>query len=414
MTWRRLWAICRKEWIQIRRDPRTLAVVWALPLSQLILYGYAMDFDLKNIRIAVVDYDRSAASRRLLDDFERNEHFVIERRLERAGDAERFVAAGEVRQAIIVPRGFQRALRRDEAAPVQVLLDGADPITGGTALGYTQGLVGRFSSEYGSMGVRGYGGMGEPDSRPAASPGSAAEGATASALPYAHTPTLPYSRAPALPRAAVDIRTRVLYNPELRSTNFIVPGLIAVLLTMLAALLTSNTVVRERERGTFEALIATPVRPIELMVGKLIPYVLLAFAQVFLVVIAGRVLFGVRLQGSLALLAGLSLVFLLAALGFGLLISTVARTQQLALMAAIMATVIPSMLLSGFAFPLRNMPGVLRLFSNVFPATHYLVIVRGIYLKGVGMEVLWRPTLVLMGFALLLLAACARRFRKEL
>lgn len=370
--WRRLWAICRKEWIQIRRDPRTLAVVWALPITHLLLYGYAMDFDLKDIRIAVVDHDRSHASRRLIWDLDRSEYFVVWERTDQEARAEELVLRAEVREAIIIPAGFEKALRRGVAAPVQVLLDGSDPTSGGTAFGYTQGLV-EHLIETGLAG--GQRGAGQPP---------------------------------------VVVQTRVLYNPALRSTRFIVPGLMAVLLTMLAALLTSNAVVREKERGTFEALIATPVRPIELMVGKLLPYVVLASAQVAVVIVVGWVAFGVVPQGSLALLAVLSLIFLLAALGIGLLISTAAHTQQLALMAAIMATVIPSQLLSGFAFPLRNMPAVLRLLSNCFPATHYLVIVRGVYLKGVGLDVLWKPAVILAGFAILTLAACARRFHKQL
>lgn len=387
--WRRLWAICRKEWIQIRRDPRTLAVIWLLPITQLLLFGYGMDFDLKRVHVAVADYDRSQASRVLVAAFDQSEHFEVIPAAGRAAEVERMVVDARARLGVVIPAGFERALRLGQPAPVQVLLDGADPTTGGTALGYTRGLIESFSREW----------LREHPIRAVAPAESGSDQAV-----------FVSSRQP----AALDVRARVLYNPELRSANFLVPGLMAVILTMIAALLTSNAMAREKERGTFEALIATPVKPLELMVGKLLPYVLLSAGNVLLVMLAGWLFFGVWPRGDVWLLAGLSLIFLLAALGTGLLVSTVAPTQQIALMAAIMVTVVPSMLLSGFAFPLRNMPPALRTLSNLFPATHYLVIVRGIYLKAVGWDVLWRPALILAGFATFFLLACARRFRKQL
>jgi ABC-2 type transport system permease protein len=207
---------------------------------------------------------------------------------------------------------------------------------------------------------------------------------------------------------------RFWYNPELKSANFMVPGLIAVILMMLSALLTSMTVVRERERGTIESLIVSPVMPHELMLGKLAPYVIIAFADVILVIAAGRVLFRVPLLGSPALVLVCSAIFLTAALGIGLLVSTLARNQQTAMTVAMLATQLPSMLLSGFLFPISAMPKVIQLLTNIIPARHFLVIVRGIFLKGSGLSLVWQPALVLLTLGIVLLALCSLRFRKRL
>jgi ABC-2 type transport system permease protein len=262
--------------------------------------------------------------------------------------------------------------------PVQFIIDGSDSTAASTAIGYAEAMIQQHSAKL---------------SRAALS---------RSGLP---------SGGAVVP---VDSRVRFWYNPELKSTNFIVPGLIAVILMMLSALLTSMTVVRERERGTIEQLIVSPIRPHELMLGKLAPYVVIAFFDVLLVIAAGRLLFHVPLVGSPALVLLLSALFLGAALGIGLLVSTVSGSQQTAMTLAMMTTLLPSMLLSGFLFPIRAMPVALQWLTNIIPARHFLVIVRAVFLKGSGLALLWQPALVLLAFGLVMLGLSSARFRKKL
>ena len=366
-----------KEFIQISRDMRTLGVVVVLPVVMLILYGYAINLDVKHLPMAVLDQDGSRASRDLIGAFSHGEYFDVTATLSStdAGDGGAGRRGGA--DGAGDPARLRRHLAAGRQAQVQLLFDGSDSTTASTAIGYANGIV-----QQQSVGL-------------------------ALAL-------LERRGIPARAASPLDTETRFWYNPELHSTNFIVPGLIAVILMMLAALLTSMTVVRERERGTIEQLIVSPVQPGELMLGKLLPYVAIAFFDILLVVAAGRLLFHVPLVGSAPLLLVLSVPFLGAALGIGLLISAVSPSQQTAMTLAFMTTLLPSILLSGFVFPVRAMPKVLQWFTLIIPARHFLVILRGIFLKGNGMELLWTPTLVLIGYAVLMLGLSASRFRKTL
>lgn len=382
MNGTRLRAISRKEWTHLFRDPRSLIVIFLQPVVLLILYGYAMDLDLKNVAMAVYDQDRSAASRALVRDVDESTYFHVRGSVADPRQIENVLDRGLVRFVLVIPAGFERDLAAGKSVSVQALFDGADSNTAGIALGYTQALL------------------------------------TEEALRLAQARSLATSatqRQPVSVRSVgLDVRTSVLYNPSLKSTVFLVPGLIAVILSMLSALLTSGAVVREREQGTLEQLVASPLHPTELMLGKLLPYVLLSLLDLILVVILGWFLFGVWPRGSLLALLGLTLLFLPFALGLGLLISTLAHTQQMALVGAFLATVLPSMLLSGFVFARQNMPSVLQYLSAIIPATHYLLIIRGIYLKGVGLAVLWPQALILLVFAAIMVALSSKRFTKRL
>ena len=378
MLWRTT-MIMWKEFIQIRRDPRLLAVVVVLPLVLLLIYGYAINLDVRMLALAVVDDDRSPASRELVAAFVNNEHFALRARPATVAAAGDLLDQGAVGAVLAIPRDFARDLQRDRAATVQLLVDGSDSTTANTAVGYAKTILQLAAARVTVDAVRRRGIGRDP----------------ATMLVISHRP-------------------RAFYNGELRSTNFIIPGLIAVILMMLAALLTSMTVVRERERGTIEALVVTPVRPLELMVGKLVPYVVIAYADVFLVVAASQLVFAVPLRGSLALVLVLSGVFLTAALGIGLLISTIAGTQQVAMTAGLMGTQLPSVLLSGFIFPVRSMPPALQWLTNAIPATHFVQILRSIFLKGAPLAQLWTPTLFLVAVGALMLMLSARSFRKKL
>ncbi len=371
-------AVAHKETLHIVRDPRSLIAALGLPVVLLVMYGFAVDFDLHSLPFAVVDHDASPASRRLIDTCASTHGFRFIGLLPSETDAERLFEQRRALVVLVIPPGFQRHLKSGREAPLQLLLDGADGSTANIAQAYATNAV-----------------------------AAAGRALTQHELLVAGVPKH-------MLRAVIEVRTRVLYNPDLQSRLFLVPGLIGLILTMLAALLTSGVVVRERERGSFELLAASPVSARELVVGKLLPYFVLATADVVVTVAFGWVVFGVAPQGSLLLLFALALAYVAASLATGLLISCAAATQHTAMQLAIMATVVPTMTLSGFAFPVRNMPLPLQYLSQVLPATHFMVIVRGIILKGVGLTALWLPALKLVVIAAVLITLAIRRFRKTL
>jgi len=373
----RTWMIIWKEFVHIVRDWRTLAVVIILPVLMLVLYGYAINFDVKHLRMAVYDQDRSRASRDLIGGFSRGEYFDIVGSLDSHSEVTEALDSGRARAVLVIPVGFARDLASGRVAQIQLLVDGSDSTTASTAIGYAQAAIAQQSAEV-----------------------------TVAALQRAGL-----SAGSALP---VEARIRFWYNPELKSNNFIVPGLIAVILMMLSGLLTSMTVVRERERGSIEQIMVSPVMPHELMIGKLLPYVVIAFVDIVMVTAAGHVLFQVPLVGSIPLLLITSAIFLAAALGIGLLISVLSGSQQTAMTAAMMVTLLPAMLLSGFVFPVSAMPIALRALTYAIPARHFIVIARSIFLKGSGLSLLWPAVLVLVIYGVVLLGLSSLGFRKKL
>jgi ABC-2 type transport system permease protein len=377
-VWLRSAIIAWKEFVQIRRDWRTLAVVVVLPVLMLILYGYAINFDLRHVALGVQDEDRSPASRRLIEAFDRGENFAVDDTIESPAAATRALDAGDVRAVLVIPRGYAADLAAGRTATVQMLVDGADSTSATTAIGYAAAIVREHSGATTIEALRRRGVVVRDGFPP------------------------------------LEMRARFWYNPEQRSVNYIVPGLIAVILMMLSTLLTALTVVRERERGTIEQLIVSPLKSHELILGKLVPYALIAFVDVLLVMSAGRVLFGVRVVGSVPLLLTLSVFYLVSALGIGLLVSVLAPTQQTAMTIGMLASQLPTMLLSGFLFPVRAMPEAVQWLTNLIPARHFLVIVRGIFLKANGLSELWPQVLLLAGIAALTLGLASRKFRKKL
>ncbi len=376
MKRRRLLAIARREWLHILRDPRSLAVALVLPVLLLLLYGYGIDMDVRRLRTAVLDLDGTQASRQLIDSFEGGGCFDVTHRITSMHDVDRLLDRAVVRVVLIIPRGYAADLVRGRAvAPLAA--DGSDAASAALALSYATQIVSEQARRQVDLQAR------------------------ASGL---SVPSL----------APIDARIRYWYNPELVSSAFVVPGLIALILMILSSLLTAMTIVRERERGTLESLLASPVHPAELVVGKMIPYVLIAFADVLLVLAGGRWIFDVPLNGSLALLLGLSGLFLLSALSLGMMISATAGNQLTAMIVAVTATMLPTVLLSGFVFPISAMPAPIQAITWAIPARFYLEIVRGICLKGVGLAVLWPQALVLLGTSLLLITLSVRAFRRTL
>ena len=366
----RLWAMARKETLQLRRDRRSLLLAFALPLLLLVIFGYAIVWDVRDIALAVVDQDRSPQSRELVDGFLSSGYFHLAARPARAADAVELFARGTARLVLVVPPGFAADLGAGRTATVQVLLDGSDANTATIALAYAVGVAAIFGQRI-----------------------------------VMHVVRL------TLPLVA---QSRVWYNETLASRNMIVPGLVAVIMMVIAAMLTSLTIAREWERGTMEQLASTPVTRLEVVLGKLLPYLAIGLVDVAAVSVLGVALFGVPFRGSALLLFPLAFLFLCGSLGLGLFISAVSRSQVLATQFALVATFLPAFLLSGFMFAVENMPPVLRAISYLVPARYFLVVTRGIFLKGVGIGVLRYQALLMLGFAVVGLALAVRSFRKEL
>ncbi|HBE74036.1 MAG TPA: hypothetical protein DDW31_08150 [candidate division Zixibacteria bacterium] len=369
---RRLRGVFRKELIHIRRDPRTLFVSLMFPAVMMLLYGYGIRFDVRNLPVMALDMDRSAFSRGFIGALARNESFAYRGTAADYAELERAVERGRARVGIVIPPGAGRRLTRGEPAPVQVVVDGSDANTANIALGYLSALGQKLSS----------------DLKPS-----------------------PASPAAFLP---IEVRTRVWYNPELRSANFVVPGIIAVIMILLGTLLTAFTIVEEKERGTLEMLIVSPVTRLELMLGKILPYLLLSLMAIAVIVGMGYLLFRVPIKGSLLALAGSCLIYLFAVLGLGILVSTLTDRLQDAMFLAVIVSLLPGILLSGFAFPIESMPAGVKPLTYLVPTRYFLVIIRGIYLKGIGPLVLWRQALPLALFGAALVVISSLKFKKGL
>jgi ABC-2 type transport system permease protein len=366
-------SIIRKEFLHIIRDPRTLAVMFLIPVIQLVLLGYAATTDIKHLSTAVWDQDRTARSRNLIEAYRASNYFDITQIVGSQEQLAWLVDSGQVRAALIIPAGYERTLTRGDKAQVGFVIDGSDPSVATAALAAAQG-VGQAESMKVIMQVLG--------PRLEAAPG-------------------------------IEVQPRVWYNPSMESANFMIPGLMGIILQMLTMLLTSMAIVREREQGTIEQLIVTPIRSLELIVGKVAPYVLIAFWDLIEILVIGVWWFGVPIHGSVPLLLGLSCVFLATSLGLGILISTVSKTQQEAMLLSFLV-LLPSIFLSGYFFPVDAMPPALQAISRLVPLTYVLIIMRSIILKGVGFEVLASQVVALAVFGAVVVVLAAARFRKRL
>lgn len=366
----RLLAVSRKEVLHLRRDVRSLGLAFVLPAIMILAFGWVISFDIRHIKMAVYDEDRSQASRALVDAFTASSYFVVTGHLDRYGDAEPLLDRGAVRLVLVIPPRFQARLGGGGPAPVQALVDGSDANTATIALAYARGIVTAYATR-------------------------AVLGARRVAPP-------------------VRAETRVWYNEELKSSNMIVPGLIAVVMMIIAAMLTSLTIAKEWERGTMEQLASTPVHPVEVVLGKLLPYLGIGMIDVLVTGFIGDVVFAVPFRGSFLFFIGASFFFLVGALGLGLAISAAMKSQMLAMQVALVATYLPSFLLSGFMFDVANMPKALQAIALFVPARYYITAVRGIFLKGVGPHVLWPYGLGMILFGVAGLALAARAFKKEI
>jgi ABC-2 type transport system permease protein len=381
-----LFALLRKEAYHIRRDRRTLVVVLALPVVQVLLFGSAIRTDVDRVRLAIVDPAPDEATLALRSRFTATDTFRIVAVVPRASDLDPLFRTSEAQAGVVLPAGFAEGLARRPAPSVLIVVDATDPNTGSVLRAYTEAVIRGFEQERIRL---------KPDS-------TGGSGTSTGPLPVESG----FSR--------ITATTRMRFNPTRESSNIFVPGLMAFVLTILASLMTAISLTREKETGTIEALLVSPLRPWSIILGKVLPYLAIGLIAAVAIIAEARLVFDVPLRGSALLLVFEALLFILASLALGILVSTRTSSQRVAMMGAMLGSMLPNILLSGFIFPIESMPLPLRLISQVVPGQWFVTIARGIMLKGVGLEYLWKETLILGGTAALLLAISTRAFKARL
>lgn len=361
----RIIPIFKKEFIHIRRDFRTLMIVIFMPVAMLFLYGYAINMEIQNVDLIMLDRDKSPASAALTRKFEGSKFFTVYHYDGPESQVDAFFNDRDARMIVMIPASFSKNLGRHLRTDVQVLVDASDPNAAQAIRNYANAVFQTFNAELGN-------------------------------------------------RLIFEIETAIWYNPALKSAYFFVPGLAALILMMISALLTSIAIVREKETGAMEQILVSPIRPIEIIIGKVIPYILLAFIDLLIILVIAHFVFDVPVVGSIGFLLAASLLFIFTALSLGLIISTRAETQQVAMMAALVATLLPTVMLSGFIFPIASLPKILQLLTYTVPARYFLVVIRGIMLKGNTLMQLLPQIFVLAAISLFLIIVSAKKFKTTL
>jgi ABC-2 type transport system permease protein len=369
--------IIRKEFLQVRRDKRMLPIIFVAPVFQLIILGYAANLDIEEIPTIICDRDRSEQSRELADKFTQSEYFRLVGWIDDIRDADGCIDKSEADLIIVFPRGFGSDLISGHSADLQVIADGSNAYAASIGLSYASGVVSDYSRK----------------------------------IALRRIEATPLRR---LAEAGINPEIRLWYNPDLRSRDFMVPGILGLLLMLMTMLLTSLAIVKEKEVGTLEQLVVTPIKPYQLIIGKTTPFAIIGMIDVVLVILVATFWFNIPIHGSPLLLVFLCAVFLLTTLGLGLFISTVSQTQQQAMMTSMFFVMLPMIFLSGFVFPIENMPRIIQLYTYLLPLRYFFVVVRGIFLKGVGWAALWDEALVMLLFGIAILSLSAMRFRKRL
>lgn len=365
-----------KEFIQVFRDPKMRGVIFLMPIIQVLVFGYAVTTDVTHVATAVFDLDNSVASRELVSRFVRSGYFDIVAHVDDDEHVRQLVDRGEALAVLRINRGFENDLRAGRAAQLQVILDGTDSNTAGVVLNYSARIAGQFSQKV-------------------------------------LVTRLTRAKGVADEPGGVELQTRAWFNENLESRNFYVPGVIAIIVLLVTLMLTSMAVVREKEIGTMEQIMVTPIKPLEFILGKTVPFALIGFADVLLITVVSLVWFEIPIRGSVLLLLGAAALYIMTSLGVGLLISTVSETQQQAMMSTFFFY-FPAVLLSGFMFPIANMPPVIQWLTYLNPLRYFLVIIRGIFLKGVGLHILWPQMVALAIMGVITLWLASRRFHKTL
>ena len=375
MSFRRIRAMFRKELLHIVRDPRSLAMALAVPFVMLMLFGYGLTLDVDRIPTLIYDSDHTPESRDLIAQFSGSRFFHITGYVDNYGAIERAIDRDQCLLAVVIQRDFARDLVAGRSAPVQLIYDGSDSNTASIAQGYADAMTGAYSLRLRAVAMNRRGG--------------------------------------AKLESPVDGRLRVLYNSELKSRNYIVPGLISVILAIITALLTSLTIAREWEMGTMEQLLSTPLRPAEIVLGKMAAFFVVGFVDTVISIAAGLLVFHVPLRGSPLLLMASSCLFLLGSLSLGILISATARSQVLAYQMGMLSSFLPAFLLSGFVYSIENMPPVIQVISHVVPARYFVTILKGVFLKGIGIRLLWSELAFLTAFAAIVFLLATRKLRQK-
>ncbi len=370
---RRISALAGKEWIQIRRDTRSLILSLLIPVMLILLFGYALTVDVKRVSLVVYNQDGSYFSRQMLERFSHTEYLNINYYTDNYAEIDKLINHGDAVIALVIPSDFTRKIKSGGRSKLQVLVDGTDSMSAMVATGYVQTILAQYNID-----------------------------TQLSNLNHAGISRI---------EPPVDIRSRVWYNEELKSKNFIVPGLIAIILAIISALITSLTISREWERGTMETLITTPVRPHEVILGKLIPYIIIGVFNVCMTMLIGYFIFNIPLRGSFIELISLSLLFIVGTSMFGMFISAATRMQVLSIQIAILATYLPSLILSGFIFPISNMPVIIKIITYVIPAKYMIAIIKGIALKGIAASMLYTQIVFLFIYAVLMTALCVKKLK---
>jgi ABC-2 type transport system permease protein len=365
-----------KEFLQIRRDKRMLPIVILAPIIQVILLGYAATVDVKEIPLVVSDMDNSRESREFIARFTNSGYFIVAAYVDHPKKTDEYLDGSKATMAVLIPENFGKNIATGRGTQLQLIADGADANTANISLGYASQITAGFSqSILLNQLLKTSGGVAPPQ---------------------------------------LKVETRVWFNPDLRSANYMVPGVVALILMIITTTFTSAGIVREKEIGTMEQLLVTPIKPHQLILGKLLPFVIIGFIDVILVLGVAVNLFGIPLKGSIPLLFGLAGLFILTTLGLGLFVSTISHTQQQAMMTAQFFVFFPMIFLSGFTFPIENMPKVIQVITYIIPLRYFLEIIRGLFLKGVGIETLWPQALALLVFGVTILSLSVLRFQKRL
>lgn len=401
-------AILIKEFKQVFRDPRMKVVIFITPLIQIILFGYAANKDITYVPTAIFDRDNTKESRQLLRKFTYSKYFVPERYLFSEKEQDAVLDMGKESVVIRIDRDFGRDLKGKRGASFQLVYDGTDSNTAMVIMGYANTIVDNYQYELMRENADARGLVLPPQNRPAGKDpqGEASKGANKQSVDLARAAYM-------VDVPKVDLRDRAWFNGNLISRNYYLPGVVATIVTMMSLILSAMAIVKEKEIGTMEQLIVSPLAPIELILGKLLPFAVIAVIQVILITALGVIWFHIPLRGSVTLLLFSSCIYLITTLGIGLFISTISATQQEAMM-SIFLFYMPTILLSGFAYPIANMPGIIQWFTLFNPLRYYLIIIRGIFLKGVGFECLWPHMLVLLVMGIIIITLSSLRFRKRL
>ncbi len=365
----RFFAFVRKEFHHITRDWRTLIILIGMPVIQILLFGFAISNEIKDAKIAILDHARDEHSTALINKILSSDYFILDDYLNTNSEIETIFKKGKVKEVLIFENGFGEKLGKEKKSDIQIIVDATDPNTATMLLNYTQAIIADYQMSQNRL----------------------------KKLPF-----------------TIHIQSEMFYNKELKGVYLFVPGLIAIILMLVSAMMTSISITKEKELGTMEILLATPMKPVIIIVAKVIPYLLLSFINAVIVLILGYFVFGVPIHGSLILLLLETVLFILTALSLGIFISTATSSQQVALMVSLMGLMLPTILLSGFLFPVENMPVLLQILSNIVPAKWFIIIIKGIMLKGVGISLIWKETLILMGFMAFFILLSIKKFKPRL